>query len=285
MIMDTTKGTFENDSMEVRVKDQSLYTCGRMHKAQRKLKKIQAGVVRMVANDVACKIVCTTLQKELEPDRLNRLMLLLEHELGCVNKHETSGDRVHIEVTSVPKLWVPTKPLVTLALLDELTIESSAKSGSTCLSIGVKGGLSKLLARGIIAKMRTAKGEMWLQTCGEFSQFQLNSPVCISHTISRALFDLLVYVHARAVEIKHAEVRLNAVLDLHSAGQTLSGKMMRGSGVVFCEEGRGVFTRACKLVREGLQCSKNDELENKPATIVDEHLVVSGGHAPRALVT
>ena len=122
------------------------------------------------------------------------------------------------------------------------------------VSIGANGSISKVLARHVVELLRDAKGAEWLQACGELNNDQINDPVKLSMTLSRAAFDLLVYVHARAMDMKQ-EGEENAVLDMHSSDQTLVGKAMRGCGVVFCEVGRKVFVRAADTVREGLVAS------------------------------
>jgi hypothetical protein len=78
--------------------------------------------------------------------------------------------------------------------------------------------------------------------------------VKLSQALSRVAFDLLVYVHARASELKRNE-ETAAVLELHSADQTLVGRAMRGCGVVFCEAGREIFERSVASVREALVLS------------------------------
>ena len=65
-------------------------------------------------------------------------------------------------------------------------------------------------------------------------------------------FDLLVYVHARALELKHQDAA-DVMIELHSSDQTLVGKAMRGCGVVFCEKGREVFARAVTIVRDAMK--------------------------------
>ena len=68
---------------------------------------------------------------------------------------------------------------------------------------------------------------------------------------SRVAFELIVYVHARAVEMRKDDVG-RVLLELHSSDQTLVGKGMRGCGVVLCESGRVYFGRAIAQVREEL---------------------------------
>ena len=87
--------------------------------------------------------------------------------------------------------------------------------------------------------------------CGaEVSAAQLDDSVKLNQALSRVAFDLLVYVYARAVELRPDEGA--AVLEMHSSDQTLIGRDTRGCGVVFCEAGRKVFASAVALVRGSL---------------------------------
>jgi hypothetical protein len=79
----------------------------------------------------------------------------------------------------------------------------------------------------------------------------LNNTARLTQTLSRVAFDLLVYVHARAVELQREE-EADVVLTLHSSGETIVGRAMRGCGVVYCVEGRKIFTRAVSMVRDAL---------------------------------
>ena len=214
----------------------TMYKCGRMHRAKRTLAK--------QTEDKVLGIVKTLMRKELETACYERLMRLLPIELDSEACAET------MVCQSAPNLWVPSKPRLVTAMLDELLTACWANSYP---SIGVKGGVSKLLARNLIVDVQRSKGVEWLNACDDFSRTQQSDPMRQSRAMSRVAFDLLAYVHARASEIQRAgDMNKNIVLELHSAGETLKGKDMRGSGVVMCEEGRSVFLRACKFVRDAL---------------------------------
>ena len=96
---------------------------------------------------------------------------------------------------------------------------------------------------------------MWWGRRREREVAQRNDPVKLTHALSRVAFDLLVYVHARAVELKR-EDEMDVVLELHSSDQTLMGRAMRGCGVVVCEKGRATFARAVALVRDTMVARK-----------------------------
>ena len=223
----------------------SMYTCGRMHK---KPKRTLANMTAKQKEGRVLRIVKTLMNNELETVCCERLVRLVSTELYSEECAKSGAGKVR---HSVPKLWVPSKPKLTIAMLDELLTADWAPH-NTYPSIGAKGGISKLLARQLVVDVRGAKGVEWMDACGEFNRIQQYDPVRQAHAMSRVAFDLLVYVHARASEIQRAE-DMHIVLDLHSADETLRGKEMRGSGIVFCEEGRSVFVRACKLVRDALK--------------------------------
>ena len=50
--------------------------------------------------------------------------------------------------------------------------------------------------------MREDKGSEWLRACGELRDAQLEDPTKLSQVLSRVAFDLLVYLHARAIEFQ-----------------------------------------------------------------------------------
>ena len=59
-------------------------------------------------------------------------------------------------------------------------------------------------------------------------------------------------LHARAEELQR-EDGVEAVIELQSADQTVVGRAMRGSGVVYCEAGRSILARTLALVREAME--------------------------------
>ena len=193
-------------------------------------------------SDSACERWCSRLNAELGS--------------GTFKPEDTLKQQ---EVTAVPNVWVPSKPKVTLALLDEFVHASSAiVEKSNQIRVGSDTAISKLLARHAVERLREDKGPGWLRTCGELTAAQLDDPLKLTHALSRVAFDLLVYVHARALELKRQE-EADVMIELHSSDQTLVGKAMRGCGVVYCERGREIFARAVKLVRDVMQPSRVDD--------------------------
>ena len=183
------------------------------------------------------------MQEELSQAACERWCTYLNKELGCA----TFGPS---DISSVPLMWVPAKPKLTRALLDEFGY-GDLQASPTKKSIGTERTISKLLTRNAIERLCRNKGIEWLKASGELALEQLNDATRLNQTLSRVAFDLLVYVHARAVELQR-ENEADIVLALHSSDQTVVGRAMRGSGVVFCEGGRKIFARAVSLVRDAL---------------------------------
>ena len=223
-----------------------MYTCGRMHKQRKqKLSSSNASVKAVV------EAVLKVMEEELGSSACDRWCSRVDAELGfaCFGQ---SVRTFKAETSPVPRVWVPSKPKLTLALLDQIANAcESCATNTPNVSIGAKGVISKILARHAVEQLREVKGIKWMEECDELTNDQINDSTKLNQALSRVAFDLLVYVHARAVDMKQ-EGEENAMLDLHSSDQTLVGKAMRGCGVVFCEAGRVAFVRAVKSVRDGL---------------------------------
>ena len=220
----------------------TLYTCGRMHKPTRKRKLSShranallerlSNIVLLKSFGVPCAQIVAQLQCEL-------------FSMSSICKSEPSQHHV-------PRLWMPTKPNITMAILEAMVDEHDQEGQPEAPCVGA--GLTKVVARHIVSRMMINKGDEWLEKCGELSKAQLESQVKVNHTLSRAAFDLFVYVHARAIELRRDD-GVDAVLQLHSADETLCGRELRGTGVVYCPTGRRIFAKACALVRDALQPS------------------------------
>ena len=226
----------------------TMYTCGRMHKPRKQ--KLTQSTARAKAVVAA---VYKAMQEELSSTACERWCSRLNAELGC-GVFGPSGGTLEAKAAPVPRAWVPAKPKLTLALLDELVYahEHSPEGESLKTTIGSNGEISKVLARHAVERLRREKGFEWLQACGELSIGQLDDPVKLNQALSRVAFDLLVYLHARAEELRR-EDEIDAVLELHSSDQALVGRSTRGCGLVHCEAGRVILSRAATLVREGLK--------------------------------
>ena len=223
----------------------TLYTCGRMHKPH-KLKLRTPSVKAAVVIDAVCKLM----QEELSEARCDRWCSRLNAELGEGVFNLSSEAAPDSE--SVPQVWVPAKPKLALALLDEFLRDGDDLYVlSPKKRIGVGSTVSKLLTRRVVERLCREKGIEWLKASDELAPGQLNDGVRLNQALSRVAFDLVVYVHARAVELARKE-EADVVLALHSSDQTVVGRAMRGCGVVYCEEGRAMFARAAALVREAL---------------------------------
>ena len=223
----------------------TLYTCGRVHKPHKlKLKPHSANANAVI--DAVHKIM----QEELSQAARERWCSRLDAELG----KGTFGPTPTLDATpiAVPRVWTPAKPKLALALLDEfLQDHDDPQASPPKKSIGAGGPISKLLTRRAIERLVRNKGNDWMEASGELTADQLGNATRLNQTLSRAAFDLLVYVHARATEIQR-EDGADVVLTLHSSDETVVGRAMRGCGVVYCEAGRAVFARAVALVRNAL---------------------------------
>ena len=251
-----------------------LYTCGRMHKPRKHKLPLH---VQSARSNAVISAVTRLMKEELGEVACTRWCSRLNTELGCetfgceprVEEGGSSGDGegeadgwLAGAALPVPRAWVPSKPKIAMALLDQLArVSESTEGGDHKVSVGSDGLIIvKVLARRVIELMREDKGSEWLRACGELRDAQLEDPTKLSQVLSRVAFDLLVYVHARAVKFQRddGDVVEGAVLELHSSDQTLVGKGMRGCGVVFCEAGLGLFARAVTCVRDELERSLTD---------------------------
>ena len=232
----------------------SIYTCGRMHK-QRKLKLCSPGARAKAMADAVYKIM----QEELSESACERWCSRLNVELGpgCF---KSSDETVENRGSTVPHVWVPSKPKITLALLSEFKHASEAETSQVKQTrVGSDSVISKVLARHAVVRLRQDKGLDWLRSSDELTVAQLQDHMKLTQALSRAAFDILVYVHARALELKQ-ESDVSAVIELHSSDQTLVGKAMRGCGVVFCEKGRELFASAVTTVQNAMSVSNCDTI-------------------------
>ena len=239
----------------------SVYTCGRMHKKVRK-PWLHAESNSSRANAVI-NAVAKVMRHELSGYACERWNSQLNAELGSGTfgghvEEDSSGDgdgEADVLVRAppaVPKAWAPAKPKLSSALLDQLACATeNPEVGSPRVSVGSTGAISKILARRAVERLREEKGPEWLEASGELSTAQLKDRVKLTQVLSRVAFELIVYVHARAAEMRKDDVG-RVLLELHSSDQTLTGKGMRGCGVVLCESGRVYFGRAIAHVREEL---------------------------------
>ena len=232
----------------------NIYTGGRGYgKSQRH--KFGDNIVSVRVGAIV-DTVLRRMRAELSQEACLRWCRMLNKELGSETFKAIATDSAALQAASVPRAWRPAKPKLTLALIDAFarwhSITPSPKN-SPMLSTGAVGLIEKIMARHIIELMREEKGLAWLQTCGEIAAAQLEDTTKLNHVLARSLFDLLFYVHARAVELASKDGSGDEiVLLLHNSDQTLGGKAMRGCGVVCCEAGRRLFANAMLQTRNEL---------------------------------
>lgn len=87
---------------------------------------------------------------------------------------------------------------------------------------------------------------------GEIDDAALEDPTRLAKTLSRVIQETMVCVFS-AAEAARGEGDEAAVLELHTADQTLAGKPLRGCGVVYCPRGRHLFEKALAEARASLE--------------------------------
>ena len=102
-----------------------VYTCGRMHKP-RKLKLGKHNVKATV--DAVYKIM----KEELSNTSCMRWCARLNAELGSATFKQEGLTAVEADAVPVPRAWIPSKPKLTLALLDEFELQSKAMTDGSC---------------------------------------------------------------------------------------------------------------------------------------------------------
>ena len=236
----------------------TLYSSGQKHNAHTPK---NTTAKRSAKESALVTAVMRIMRSELSDSACRRWIAHIDSEVGrpvfgVVCEHKT---RVHAEsdpTLVVPSTWSPTKPKIALALLDVLAspvVDGPSPAPRT--TIGEDGPLTKTVARHTIDRMREAKGEEWLRSCGELTSDQLESPNRVTYVISRVAFDLFVYLHARAVELRRELQADTAVLVLQGAFQTLHGRELRGCGIVHGGKGRELFAQTATSVRDKLACA------------------------------
>jgi hypothetical protein len=155
----------------------------------------------------------------------------------------------------LPRPLPVTRPKLLAAVLDCFGSDSPLADGRpVCLRapccIGVDGPVEKLLARRAVEWLQQHRGGL-LRASGELSDEKLDDAGRLVKTLSRIVLDALLHVHAAAV----ASGDGTALLEMHSAIQTLAGKPLRGCGVIFCPAGRVLFARALAGARASLEAN------------------------------
>lgn len=196
--------------------------------------------------------VTKVMNDELSPSACERWRSCLNAELGMetFKAFEEGSESDISQPPSVPRVWVPSKPKLTMALLDQLEQDiDDALAPQAC--VGAPGSLRKVIARLAVDRVRIAKGESWLAESGELRNAQLEDDAKLTQVLSKVAFSLIVFVHASANQLVKEE-GLECLIELHSSEQSLGGKALRGCGIVYCETGGEVVKRALQLVRGGL---------------------------------
>lgn len=227
----------------------SIFTGGKIKK--QRLKPAACTIKGQAVVDAVLKVM----SDELSPAACERWRSLVNAELGfeafraVVQEPESDASAESVHVT-VPRVWVPSKPKLTLALLDQIEQEvDGVLEPQAC--VGAQGSVRKIVARLAVDRMRAAKGESWLADCGELAARQRDNEAKLLQVLSKVAFSLIVYVHARANDLVEEEGQ-DCLIALHNSEQSLGGRGMRGCGIVYCDAGGAVVKRVLQLVRNGL---------------------------------
>lgn len=211
---------------------------------------------RATATDVLAA-VSAVLDLEFKAQGADRLRALLDVELGrrgCLSTLAplsaalvTDGGGSVRPRTAAPLTLPVTRPKLTAAVLEAFGSSEPLHDGSAvglapAACIGAT-RLEKLMVKRVVEWLRERKGDELFQPGGELSDAKLTDKARLTRTVERAVLDALAYVHAKAAAIR-GEGDEGAVLQLQSADETLGGKQLRGSGLVYCERGRSLFQRA-----------------------------------------
>ena len=240
----------------------TVYISGRIQKQRKRNTNTPVSARAKSVIDAVTK----TMREELSEAAWTRWCSRVNSYIGS-NAFDPSGNEADAGdiVAPVPRVWCPSKPKLALALLNELDRSdmsdsaTSSRTASPC--VGTERHITKVLARRIIESMREDKGLEWLEACGELTDAQLKDPAKLSQTLARVAFDVFVFMHARAIEIQREQGADDAVIALHSSDQTLTGKALRGCGVVCCADGRGILARAITMMKESLEPTPQAEIQ------------------------
>ena len=227
--------------------DMSIFTGGKIKK--QRLKPAACTIKAQAVVDAVSKVMSDELSSAACERWRSRVNVELGFEVFRADVEEPESD-ASAENPCVPRVWVPSKPKLTLALLDQIEQEvDGALAPQAC--VGAEGSIRKIVARLAVDRMRTAKGESWLVDCGELAAEQRNNEAKLLQVLSKVAFSLIVYVHARGNDLVKEEGQ-DCLIALHNSEQSLGGRGMRGCGIVYCDAGGAMVKRALQLVRNGL---------------------------------
>lgn len=221
---------------------------------------------KAAASDVLTA-VAAVLDHELSEQGATRWRALLDVELarrGCTltpaparSALVPTGDGAGSRPRAAVPLALPlARPGLTAAVLESFGSREPLQDGKPVRvapagCIGVE-RLEKLVAKRAVEWLRTHKGNELLQPGGELDDAVLSDKARLARTLDRCVSDTLAYLNAKAAAMR-GESDSGAVLQLHAADDTLGGKALRGSGLVFCEKGAELFERALAEAALSLQ--------------------------------
>ena len=221
------------------------------------------------------RAVTAVMQRELGQDALLRWQELLDAELGqslfrkvgtpkrvprrplAPLLMEQGFERVNaVEKVVSLSSWVPKRPKLALLLLaafqrgDELLADGKPLLVTAYTADGR--ALSKLLSKRAIDWIQQQQPSAFI-SCDELAPDQISDAYRLQKVVGRTAADVLSYVHSVA---SASRVGGGITLELHRTDQRLAGIETRGSGVVFCSNGRELFNVAITKMISWLAVSR-----------------------------
>jgi uncharacterized protein (DUF2267 family) len=208
--------------------------------------------------------VLSVMKRELGADALGHWRSLFDAELGqplfCDMKTAKRATKslmkpMHPRMLT-PSAWTPSKPKLTALVLkaflhgdDLLAYDGLPIILKPSVSLGTQRSLSKLVSKRAIDWLMAYRANVIRASC-EATAEQISDGDRIHKVLSRTAADVLAYLHAMAIsQLKEADA---VVLELHTTDQRLVGMETKGSGIVFCPQGRILFEQVvAKTLAQG----------------------------------
>ena len=229
--------------MALAVANQTLSSSAPMTAIRKRGRRRKASAAELMAAFTA------VMQAELGTEAIARWRQRLAVELGQVAVPTPCATSAAVLPTTRPKL---TAAVIDAMGSSEVLLDGEQVRAAVNGCIGVEGGVAKLLARRVADYLRERRATDVLCTGGEIDDAALVDPTRLAKTLSRVIQETMVCVFS-AAEAARGEGDEAAVLELHTADQTLAGKPLRGCGVVYCPRGRHLFEKALAEARASLE--------------------------------
>ena len=239
------------DVLALAVANQTLSSSAPMAAIRKRGRRRKASAAELMA------AFSEVMQAELGTEAIARWRERLAVELGQVAVPTGTGSLGRSPCATSAAVLPTTRPKLTAAVIDamgssEVLLDGEQVRAAVNGCIGVEGGVAKLLARRVADYLRERRATDVLCAGGEIGDEALGDPTRLAKTLSRVIQETMVCVFSAAAATR-GEGDEAAVLELHTADQTLAGKPLRGCGVVYCPRGRHLFERALTEARASLE--------------------------------